>query len=167
MKILKIIPVLSILLLVSYSFSNVHLIGSDQTAIVLRFGAILNGGTPQAAHSSGLLFAFPKPIDEVIVFPSSRIYELEVTELNMRGTKAGALQFLSGNRFHPSSFGYVVTGDHNLIHLSAIVRYRFSDLEKAVFEMEQINDVIEREVIRALSAEVAHIEVEKARSSYT
>ena len=140
MKVLKIIPALSMLLLLGYSFSNVHLVGSDQTAIVLRFGAILNGGTPQAVHSSGVLFAFPKPIDEVLVFPSSRIYELEVTELNMRGTKTGALQFLRGNRFHPSSFGYAVTGDHNLIHLSAVARYRFSDLEKAVFEMNQIEE---------------------------
>ena len=166
MNLLKAIPMFSFVLLVMYCFSNVHLIASDQTAIVLRFGAVLNSGTPQAVHSSGVLFAYPKPIDEVVVFPSSRIYELEITNLNLRGANAGALQFLKRNRFHPAEFGYVITGDHNLLHLSAVVRYRISDPEKAFFEVEEPSHLINREIVRALSDQVARTEVELLLTEY-
>lgn len=149
------------IIFVAYATSNIHFVPTDQVAMIERFGALVNAKTPQVIHGSGLLLAFPKPIDNVILLSTQRYESLEIQDLSiLTSTERQALGFLNkttkkkgGSGFHPDHFGYVVTGDHNIVHMSFVVQYRLVD-PLVVFEIRDVPSVVHRTVLQSIVEEV-------------
>ena len=150
---------------VAYASSNIHFVPTDQVAIIERLGALVNAGTPQAIQGSGLLLAFPKPIDNVILLSTQRYESLEIQDLSiLTSTEKKALGFLNKNAknkrgFHPELFGYAVTGDHNIVHMSFVVQYRLID-PLVVFEIRDIKSVVHRMVLQSIVEQVGGIPID-------
>lgn len=114
------------LMLLAYLGSGVRIVGPDEVALVLRFGA-LSGATPtEQVHGPGLLIALPKPMDEIVRVPVAHIFELEMRELHWEQGEGG---YRSPSRpsIDPEAEGYVLTGDNNLLHATLVARYQISD----------------------------------------
>ena len=114
------------LLLVAYLASGVRIVGPDEVALVLRFGALAGDTPAEQVHGPGLLIALPKPMDEVVRVPVARIFELEMRELHWdRGE--GGYRSPSRPSIDPESEGYLLTGDNNLLHATVVARYQIAD----------------------------------------
>jgi modulator of FtsH protease HflK len=151
------------LVLIAYACSNVHFVPTDQVGMIQRFGALVHAGTPQAVQGPGLLLAFPKPIDNVVLLSTQRYESLEIQELSVRMSKEKeALAFLQKSKerkkarksgFHPERFGYVVTGDQNIVHMSFVVQYRLLD-PLVVFEIRDVASIVHRVVLQSIVEQV-------------
>lgn len=124
-----IVRVLLAALLVYFLFSNVHTVGSQERAIILRFGEPVRRGG-QVELGPGLVWAFPYPIDEVV--------RITVTQLQTARSTVGWFAVTPeqeaenivpppGPSLNPAAEGYTITGDGNIIHARAIVRYQITE----------------------------------------
>jgi modulator of FtsH protease HflK len=139
---------LCVVLLVLYAFSGVRFIGPSQSALVLRLGKL-----EPRAHGPGLLFAWPKPIDEVVVLETGAEHTLALDAWAPRGPRVeastGPRQFTAaeieaqlqatgnaplpvettaaGDFLDPVTDGYSVTGDLNILQGQFALRYRIAD----------------------------------------
>jgi membrane protease subunit HflK len=96
--------------------SGIRFIKSGESAIILRFGKIVGDTPEEQIHDSGLLFAFPYIIDEVITIPTGSVNELTVNT-----------HYTVGEMTTYDRNGYIITGDNNIAILSASVKYTISD----------------------------------------
>jgi membrane protease subunit HflK len=122
------LPVWVGLLIVLYLCSNIQIVSADERALVFRFGALRNAGTPQAEQGPGLLFAFPEPIDRVARFSAQKVYSLEIIDLHLPQNPTGGV--FSNKTLDPEQVGYVLSADRNLIHVRLAVRYQLSSAEE-------------------------------------
>ena len=53
-------------LLVGYLLSGVIVVGSDEVAVVMRFGKLSGGNAATAQRFPGMHYTLPRPIDEVV-----------------------------------------------------------------------------------------------------
>jgi membrane protease subunit HflK len=123
--------------LVLYFFlSGMFTVGPQQRAVLLRFGKPLGQGE-KALLGPGFHWAFPAPIDEVVKIPFSEVQSADSTVGWYASTPAQELlpQTLPPptDRLDPRSDSYVLTGDANIIHARATVRYRISDPTRYIF----------------------------------
>lgn len=96
--------------------SGIRFIKSGESAVILRFGKIVGDTREEQVHDSGILFAFPYIIDEVITIPTGSVNELTVNT-----------HYTDGEMTTYDRNGYVITGDNNIAILSASVKYTISD----------------------------------------
>lgn len=112
----KYFAVLCIAVTVIIALSGLRIVKSGEVALVLRFGRLTGNTREEQIHEPGLLFAFPYIIDEVITVPTGSIMKLDVT------THYTSTQMSTYTRN-----GYVMTGDRNIVLVSASVQYVISD----------------------------------------
>ncbi len=99
-----------------------------QEAIVLRFGRIVGAGEGRRLKP-GIHWAFPHPIDEIVLFDVQRSVEISIDTFARRGIPEP--EELRGEK--PASGriqaedGYIITGDQGVVHCRAIARYKVSD----------------------------------------
>ncbi len=113
----------ALLLTLLWLTSNVREIASDSQAVVLRFGRIVR------TQEAGLLLAWPRPIEEVQLLPGpERQLSQEVSTLPAASEKSAALvgPFV-GARALPQNAAAYLTGDGNVVLLSATLIYRIGD----------------------------------------
>ncbi len=119
-------------------FSNVRQIPSDRRALVTRFGEVAR------MQGSGLLIAWPRPIEDVIIVPAAdrqlalRIDTFDSVETRYRRQHpADASATLSedtrevagvaiSSDAHENA-GFLLTGDSSIVHLEANVFYQVAD----------------------------------------
>ncbi|MGH8211441.1 MAG: SPFH domain-containing protein, partial [Steroidobacteraceae bacterium] len=103
--------------------SNVREIASDSQAIVLRFGRIVR------SQEAGLLLAWPRPIEQVQLLPGpERQLSQDVATPPPASEKSQALVGPFGNeQSMPQNISAYLTGDGNVVLLSATLIYRISD----------------------------------------
>ena len=117
-----IVKYLMVALFVLFLFSGMFKVEPQEKAIVLRFGKPQGDGV-KALLGSGLHWAFPYPIDEVIKIPISEIQKVttktawflqspEQEQLNQDPPPAGL-------GLNPLVDGYALTGDGNIVHVQA------------------------------------------------
>lgn len=84
---------------VLYALSGITVVRSDEVAVILRW-AHLVGETPALQqHGPGLLFSFPRPVDEVVHVQVKRVSEVPVTTLApLAAPPLGAARFLKQKR---------------------------------------------------------------------
>jgi len=122
-------------LVVLFLASGIFQVGPQEQAVVLRFGKPVGAGQ-QALLGSGLHWAFPYPIDEVVKIPIRQIQRVQSTVGWYAVTPE---QELSGNlppvgpSLIPGVDGYVITADRNIIHARAMLYYQVDDPIRAVF----------------------------------
>ncbi|HTQ36528.1 MAG TPA: SPFH domain-containing protein [Steroidobacteraceae bacterium] len=103
--------------------SNFRQIAPDSQAVVLRFGRIVR------AQQAGLLVAWPRPIEKVLLLPGpDRQLSQEVAVLPPESAQAGTLvTSTSESGTMPRGVVSYLTGDGNIVLLDATLIYRISD----------------------------------------
>ncbi len=179
-----ILKVIMIVLIIIFLASGFRTVGSDEQALVLRFGKILGVGEERLL-GPGLHWVFPYPIEEIVKIPvqkkvnlpiNSFWYYLTASELLSEGQRA---KTRISEKLDPVKDGYciirsekqdhVITGltasDYNIIHCKWQLTYKIDDPER-FFQNVYINleniaagqnyaDVISKEVTPLLENMVA------------
>jgi len=135
---------LTLLAACGWLMSNVRQINPDSQAVVIRFGAM------QRVEHAGLLWAWPRPFEQVVILPSpGRVIEHRVDAL-LRSAQARAIRYdisMSGDALAGS--GYLLTGDAGVAQLDIRVFYRITDPYAWVLERDHIEPALNRLVERA------------------
>lgn len=131
--VLKIVMVVLVILFFS---SGVFTVGPDERAMVLRFGRIRGQTSDERILGSGLHWAVPYPIEEVIKFSGKNtIQRVAIDAFWYDETKKSASFTLD-----PVMDGYCITrndtvadlkggDDYNIIHSKWLLTYKISDCE--------------------------------------
>ncbi|HTQ14806.1 MAG TPA: SPFH domain-containing protein [Rhizomicrobium sp.] len=131
---------------VFWSVSNVRRIPPDSQALVTRFGAVVREQGP------GLLLAWPSPVEEVFVLPSSarqmefRIARFDTNAAYQEGgqsTDAGYASF-DLDPDPRNNTGFLLTGDSSVVHLQAVVFYQITDPVAYVISSQHVLPALER-----------------------
>ena len=109
---------LGLVVAVAILFSGVTFVRQDEVALVLRFGRLVGYTPAEQIRQPGLHFAFPYLVDQVIRGPVSRVQEVRVNGLFTERTKRLA---------EITQTGYALTGDENIVLISAVVKYQITD----------------------------------------
>lgn len=124
-----IVKIAMFFLVVAFLASGIFTVGSQQRAIKFRFGKIVGTGE-EALLGPGLHWAWPYPIDEVKLIPSAEI-QAATSSLGwyyVDPKLAAARQEPEVTpSLNPVIDGYTLTGDGNIIHARATLRYRITD----------------------------------------
>jgi membrane protease subunit HflK len=123
--------VVMVIALIGLVFSNTRLLRQNQRAVILRFGKIVGTGASRV-RGPGLVFAWPQPIDQIIVVDAGRVQAIEVDDfMYRRGAREGGTEQL-GETLDPALDGYTVTGDFNIMHTIWRIEYQIDDVVKYV-----------------------------------
>lgn len=116
-------------LVIYFLASGVFTVTSQERAIVLRFGQPVRYAG-QVEVGPGLHWAYPYPVDEVIKMPVAQLQNVQSTvgwyAVTPEQEAAGIVPDAGGS-LNPAIDGYSITGDGNIIHARAMVRYRISE----------------------------------------
>jgi membrane protease subunit HflK len=127
---LVLIRLLGALLLAAFVFSCVFTVKPNEVAVVLRFGKPVGEGR-DILRTNGLHFALPYPIDEIVRIGVGDSKIVRATKawyaVDPAAEAAGMTAAPVSTTLNPASEGYVLTGDGNILHVRATLRYRISD----------------------------------------
>ncbi len=162
-----IVKVIMIILIVIFFASGVFTVPSQERAIVLRFGKPVGTGEQQLLQP-GVHWSFPYPIDEVVRIPIGQIQSVTSTvgwyavtpEQELTGDEPYA-----GPTLNPAVDGYVITGDGNVIHVRATMRYRVSNPLNYALNFVNASNVVQNNLNNALLATAAKLNVDSALKS--
>ncbi len=121
----RVVYIATALLVAAWLFSNVRAIPSDSQAVVMRFGRIVR------AQESGLMMAWPRPIEEVRLLPgperqlSQDVDSLPAPSDSYKTLIDGIGTASSGSV--PKNVGAYLTGDGNVVLLNATLIYHIDD----------------------------------------
>jgi regulator of protease activity HflC (stomatin/prohibitin superfamily) len=120
---------------VGWAFSNVRQISADSRAIVLRLGAIVSERGP------GLLIAWPRPIEEVVILPArDRQIEL-IIERELAIPQIDDADIGPNARQNAK---FLLTGDLGVVRLQATIFYQITDAAAYVLAVEHIKPALQR-----------------------
>jgi regulator of protease activity HflC (stomatin/prohibitin superfamily) len=124
---------------IGWGLSNVRQIPADSRAIVRRFGAIKDERGP------GLLIAWPRPLEEVVILPArDRQIELVVDkELAAVPPNIGALDADIGHDARRNA-EFLLTGDAGVVRLRATIFYQITNAAAYVLAAEQVTPALRR-----------------------
>lgn len=103
------------LMAILYAFSGITIVRSGEVIVIERWGKVI--GT----HPSGLIFLFPRPIDDVIRVDVKRVRELRISTLVDSSVTSRV------NTLDPLTQGYALTGDQNIVQVELVARYQVTD----------------------------------------
>jgi regulator of protease activity HflC (stomatin/prohibitin superfamily) len=139
--------VVTLLAALGWTLSNVRQIGPENRVVVLRLGAL------HRIQNAGLLLAWPRPLEQVVILPSpDRVMEHRVAAL-LRSQQALQADS-SASKENPVSdalagSGYLLTGDAGVVQLDVRVFYRVVDPYDYVLQRDHITPALERLVTRS------------------
>ncbi len=116
-------------LVVVFLFSGFFTVGTQERAVILRFGTPVGGGDGKLL-GPGPHWAFPPPIDEVIKIPVGQVQSVRSTVgwyATTPASEAAGTEPPPAESLHPVRDGYLLTGDVNIIHARATLRYRIAE----------------------------------------
>ena len=119
----RVVYAVTLLLIVVWLVSNIREIPSDSQAVVTRFGRIVR------TQASGLLIAWPRPIEQVQLLPGpQRLLSQDIAALPPPSDKAQALIGQpTAQGAQAQAVSPYLTGDGNVLVLSASLIYRITD----------------------------------------
>jgi membrane protease subunit HflK len=147
-----IVKIAMIVMAVVFCFSGVFVVKPQQQAVVFRFGRLV-GPPDHQLLGPGLHFAFPRPIDEVMKIPTTEIQTVRSTagwynvtpEQEAAGTEPSVNFVLD-----PATEGYTLTGDDNIIHIRATLRYLVKDPLAYMFNFVEASNIVQNVLNNAL-----------------
>jgi membrane protease subunit HflK len=143
-----------------YAFSGITVVKPDEVAVILRWGRLVGDTPALQEHGPGLMFAFPRPVDQVIRVHVKHIWEVPVTML-----AATAVDDESETiTLNPLTQGYALTGDQNIVHVNMVARYRVRDPGEWAFYGPKAEDVIRVEVSAAMVRSLGEMGVDRVLS---
>jgi membrane protease subunit HflK len=129
-----------------YAVSGITVIQPDEVAEVLRWGRLVGETPAQQDHGPGLLFALPRPIDQVVRVKTRHVWQLPIETLAERSAAAG----FNSELLDPLTVGYAVTGDQNIVHVAMVARYRVRDPADWAFHGPPAEEILRVEVSAAM-----------------
>lgn len=160
----KLVKVIMILLVVVFLGSGVREVGSYELAIKLQFGKPVGTGE-KALLGSGWHWAWPYPINEIVIVPIGQVQEV-TTSIGWYGrTKEQQLTGIEPPirpTLNPVVDGYLLTGDGNIMHSMATLRYRITDAVRYAFNFNDASNQVRNVVNNALDYAAARFTVDDA-----
>lgn len=160
-----IVKVIMIGLLLLFMFSGFFVVGPQEKAVVLRFGVPAGGGDGKLL-GPGPHWAFPPPIDEVVRIPVGQVMNLNSTVgwyATTAVAEAAGNEPEPGDSLRPAIDGYLLTGDENMIHLRATLRYRIAEPGlRYVLDFANASNVVQNAFNNALLFAAARYKVDDA-----
>ncbi|MEM9595179.1 MAG: FtsH protease activity modulator HflK [Acidobacteriota bacterium] len=146
------------LLFVAYLFSGVTTVKPDEVALVLRFGRVVGDSPGEQIHDAGLLWALPRPLDEVVRVPVGKVHQVEISDLWPNSARARLPSLAEPlETIDPEREGYCLTGDRNIVQIYLLARYRVLDPVAYALLQEDphalLRSVVQAEVVRATGRE--------------
>ena len=141
-----------------YALSGITIVKADEVAVILRWGRLVGATPALQQHGPGLLFAFPRPIDQVVRVKVKRVSDLPVTTLAALDEWAGA------TTLDPLTTGYALTGDRNVVHVNMVARYRIKDPAAWAFYAPKSEDALRVEVSAAMVRSLGEMGVDRVLS---
>jgi membrane protease subunit HflK len=160
-----IVKVIMIGLVMVFLFSGFFVVGPQEKAIKLRFGVPVGGGEGKLL-GPGPHWAFPPPIDEVVRIPVGQMQAIS-SSIGWYATTAAAeaagTEMPPGDSLRPVQDGYLLTGDENIVHLRATLRYRIAEPGlRYVLEFANASNLVENAFNNALLFAAASYKVDDA-----
>ena len=159
-----IVRVLLAALVIYFVASGVFTVTSQERAIVLRFGKPVRTAG-QVEVGPGLHWAFPYPIDEVIKMPVAQLQNVQSAvgwyAVTPEQEAAGIVPDAGGS-LNPAVDGYAISGDGNIIHARAMIRYRITEPLKFFLNHRDGAAVMTNAVDNALTFAAARYRVDDA-----
>jgi membrane protease subunit HflK len=160
----KLVKVIMYLLVAVFLGSGIREVGSFERAIKLQFGKPV--GTGQAAIlGSGWHWAWPYPINEIVKIPIGQVQEVSSTVGWYGRTKeqeASGVEPQMMPTLNPVYDGYLFTGDGNIMHSRATLRYRITDAVSYAFDFTSASNIVQNILNNALNDAAAHFKVDDA-----
>lgn len=134
---------LTVLAALGWLLSNVREVGPESRAVVLRLGA------QDRIQNAGLLLAWPRPFEQVLMLPSAgRVTERRI-DLLLRSEdaqKSDINDYLANDSTAGS--GYLLTGDSGVLQLDVRVFYRVNDPYAFTLQGPHVESALDRIVER-------------------
>jgi regulator of protease activity HflC (stomatin/prohibitin superfamily) len=136
----KAVYIVVLLLGAAWLFSNIRQIDSDSQAVVMRFGRIVH------TQKSGLLLAWPRPIEEVQLLPGPDRQLSQAVEAlpAVEGILSEATGTAASTSTIPASASPYITGDNNIVLLDASLIYHITDPERYFLAKSHITSALNR-----------------------
>jgi modulator of FtsH protease HflK len=147
-----------------YALSGITIVKPDEVAVVLRWGRLVGDTPALQQHGPGLLFAFPKPIDEVVRVQVKHVWEVPVSTLAPASASAKDYTNMGQDTLNPLTQGYALTGDQNIVQADMVARYRVSDPAEWAFYGPKAEDVLRVEVTAAMVRSLGEMGVDRVLS---
>jgi membrane protease subunit HflK len=147
------------LMVILYAVSGITMVRPDEVAVVLRWGRLVGETSATQEHGPGLLFAFPRPVDEVVRVPVKRVWQLPVTVL------AGGEDWSGGRTLDPLRVGYALTGDHNIVHVDMMARFQIRNPAEWSFYSRHGEGIVLVEVAAAMVRSLGEMGVDSVLAS--
>lgn len=143
----------TLLIALRWTVSNVQAIDPQNSAVVLRFGAI------HRVAGAGLLWAWPPPLERIVLLPSAEtVIEQQVTGLQRsEAARQSEMSSEDDDEAEPlndalAGSGYLLTGDAGIVQLDLRVFYKLSDPVAYLLQRERLAPALDRVVTRTALA---------------
>ncbi|EEF60751.1 protease modulator HflK [Pedosphaera parvula] len=147
-----IVKVVMFFLLIVFLCSGFFTVGSQQKAMVLRFGKPVGEGN-RALLTAGLHWGFPPPIDEVVRIPITEIQQVTSTVgwyFTTKEMEVNNMEPPAGPSLNPAQDGYTITADGNIIHTRATLYYRIEEPIQYTFDFVNASNTVQSALDNAL-----------------
>ncbi len=160
-----IVKIIMVGLLVVFLFSGFFKVEPQEKAVILRFGVPVGGGDGKLL-GPGPHWAFPPPIDEVVRIPVGQVQNVNSTVgwyATTAASEAAGTEPPPGDSLRPLQDGYLITGDENVIHLRATLRYRIAEPGlRYMLDLANASNVVQHAFDNALLYTAARFKVDDA-----
>lgn len=141
------------LLLALYLFSGITVVEPDEVGMILRFGRLVGAGPATQVRKPGLVYKFPRPIDELVRVKIKKVFEIEIKSFfrpEYIDQVQGADKMPFNDSIDPENEGYCLTGDHNVVQTLITVKYQITDPIAYKFGVYSPEDTIRDAVMTAM-----------------
>jgi regulator of protease activity HflC (stomatin/prohibitin superfamily) len=121
---------------VGWSVSNFRQIPPESRALVYRFGQLVR------QQGSGLLIAWPEPIERLVILPSEdRQLEFRLDQFEPDSAIGGDFMISDYAR---ENVAFLLTGDASVVHLQASLLYQIVDPAAYILAAEHVGPALQR-----------------------
>src|ERR1700726_1456114 len=119
-----------------WSVSNFHQVPPESRAIIYRFGTIVR------QQGAGLLMAWPRPIEQVVLLPSEdRQLEFRIDQFEPDSAVGGDFMISDYAR---ENTAFLLSGDASVVHLQASLLYQIIDPAAYILAAEHVSPALHR-----------------------
>jgi len=140
-----------------YLLSGITIVRSDEAAVVLRWGRLVGDTPALQEHGPGLLFSFPRPVDQVVRVKVKHVWDVPVDTLT--SADGG-----TGDTLDPVTQGYAVTGNQNIVHVNMVAHYRVRDPAEWAFYGLKAEDALRVEISAAMVRSLGEMDIDRVLS---
>ncbi|MFO1478224.1 MAG: protease modulator HflK [Verrucomicrobiota bacterium] len=160
----SILKFVMLILVAAFFGSGFFTVDQNERAIILRFGKPVGSGR-DALLNPGLHWSFPYPIDEYVKVSITGIQQ-QTSTVGWYATRpeweqAGIEPPVAPNQaLDPEVDGYVLSGDTNILHARATLRYRIDDPVQFEFGFVNATNAIRNALDSALVSSAARFNID-------